>query len=98
MINTTKLGKIRLLIDLPFYNCHSLVPRFISQAFIAWSMVLCAFHTASDKSLGDKPGNEATYMYTALHCIRVVIHMHGVSRLIRLQCSRLKPAILSGAN
>ena len=34
-----------------FENC-SLVPRVLSLAV--------AFHTASDKTLGDKPGNEAT--------------------------------------
>ena len=36
-----------------FWCPPSLVPRLISQAFIACSM-------KSDKSLGDKPGNEAS--------------------------------------
>ena len=31
----------------------SLIPKIISQAFTT-------FHIASDKSLGDKPGNEAS--------------------------------------
>ena len=40
---------------------YSLVPRFISQAFIACSMkARRTFHTASDKSLEDKPGNDAS--------------------------------------
>ena len=39
-----------LNITVVMYKSGSLVPRLISQAF----------HTASDKSLGDKPGNEAT--------------------------------------
>ena len=38
------------------YNMHSLIPRLISQVFITCSMK----STASDKSLGAKPGNEAT--------------------------------------
>ena len=37
--------------------CYSLVPRLISQAFIACSM-------KSNKSLGDKAGNEASSAYT----------------------------------
>ena len=46
----------------------SLVPRLISQASIT-----CAFHTASDKSLGDKPGNEATPL--GQHCQMVDISL-----------------------
>ena len=42
-------------------NC-SLVSRLLS-------LVLPAFHTASDKSLGDKPGNEASklHVFKGLH-------------------------------
>ena len=44
---------------LGMYEKPNLIPRLISQAFIACSMKSAAFYTASDKSLGDKPGNEA---------------------------------------
>ena len=56
----------------------NLVPRLISQAFIACSMK--SFHTASNKSLGDKSGNEANtsaHSCTSLtyrYC--VVVHRH----------------------
>ena len=38
----------------------SLVPRLISQ-------VLPAFHTTSDESLGDEPGNETTVQQVIFH-------------------------------
>ena len=40
---------------------HSLVPRLTPQAFITCSIATAALHTASDKSLGDKPGNEPSF-------------------------------------
>ena len=45
-----------------------LSPRLLSLA--VWKVP--AFHTASDKSLGDKPGNEAIYIW-ACHILMVYI-------------------------